>query len=471
MLYRPLTLHPRDHYLRQLAAFQDKDPVKIVTGVRGCGKSCLLKLMVRRLLEQGIEGRQILELDLESAEWAGADAERLYRYGKAHAADGKRTYLFLDEVQRVLGWQAAVNRLRNELDCDIYAAGSSGWILSSEYAAYLAGRYVEIRMYPLSFREFLDFHGCRAGRQPGKAGRVIRQVRETGEPAAWPAAPEGRPEAEQQPLLAAAAWPDSREDTVFRASDFLEAYLVFGGMPGIAGVGFEQEKIRTLLDGTYSAVIVREILERERHKGRRQMTDPELLQKVAVFLAGQVGTPISSTSIGHGLDAQGNLQDRSRKGRPAVQTVQAYVASLVDPYVFSEVPRYDIKGGTRLKTLGKYYIADTGLFNCLLGGIDPAGKAVLENVVYFELLRRQYDVAVGKVGTKEVSFVARRGAEKLYLQVAESLKHPEEVRRVLAPLRMIRDNYEKIVIVPECEASLTQDGIRVLPLLEFLLDE
>ena len=450
MLYRPLTLHPRDHYLRRLAAFQDKDPVKIVTGVRGCGKSCLLKLMVRRLLEQGIEERQILELDLESAEWAGADAEKLYRYGKAHAADGKRTYLFLDEVQRVLGWQAAVNRLRNELDCDIYAAGSSGWILSSEYAAYLAGRYVEIRMYPLSFREFLDFHGCRAGRQPGKAGRVIRQVRETGEPVAGP---------------------DSREDTVFRASDFLEAYLVFGGMPGIAGVGFEQEKIRTLLDGTYSAVIVREILERERHKGRRQMTDPELLQKVAVFLAWQVGTPISSTSIGHGLDAQGSLQDRSRKGRPAVQTVQAYVASLVDPYVFSEVPRYDIKGGARLKTLGKYYIADTGLFNCLLGGIDPAGKAVLENVVYFELLRRQYDVAVGKVGTKEVSFVARRGAEKLYLQVAESLKHPEEVRRVLAPLRMIRDNYEKIVIVPECEASLTQDGIRVLPLLEFLLDE
>ncbi len=440
MLYRPLTLHPRDHDLRRLAAFQDKDPVKIVTGVRGCGKSCLLKLMVRRLLEQGIENRQILELNLESAQWAGADAESLCRYVLAHQIAGERLYLFLDEVQRVPAWQAAVNRLRNELDCDIYAAGSSSWILSSEYAAYLAGRYVEIRMYPLSFREFLDFHGCRAGRQPGKEGRVIRQVRETGEP-------------------------------VRSADEFLEAYLVFGGMPGIAGVGFEQEKIRTLLDGICSAIVIREILERERHKGRRQMTDPELLRKVTGFLAGHIGTSVSVTAIGHALEEEGAFWDRSRKGKPAVQTIQAYVAALVDSFVFSEAARFDVKGGVRLKTLGKYYIADTGLFSCLLGGIDPAGKAVLENVIYFELLRRQYDVAVGKVGTKEVSFVARRGAEKLYIQVAEDMKKPEERKRALTPLRMIRDNYEKIVIALECEASLTQDGIRILPLLEFLLDE
>lgn len=441
MLYRPLSLQPRDGYLRQLTAFQDKDPVKILTGIRGCGKSCLLKLMVRHLQEHGVGSGQILELDLESAQWAGADAEALYRYVKAHGAVGQRTYLFLDEVQRVPAWQVAVNRLRNELDCDIYAAGSSSWILSSEYAAYLAGRYVEIRMYPLSFREFLDFHGCRAGRRPGHGGRIIR-------------------------LLV-------REDpeSVCSADDFLEAYLVFGGMPGIAAAGFEPEKIRTLLDGAYSAIVIREILERERHKGRRQMTDPELLQKVTGFLAGHIGTSVSVTAIGNALEEEGAFQDRSRKGKPAVQTLQAYVAALVDPFVFTEAARFDIKSGLMLKTLGKYYIGDTGLLGCLLGGIDPAGKAVLENVIYFELLRRRYEVAVGKIGTGEVSFVARRGAEKLYVQVAESMKKPEERKRALTPLRMIRDHYEKIVIALECEGTLTQDGIRLMPLLEFLLDE
>ena len=441
MLHYPLSLQPREHYLRRLAAFQDKDPVKILTGIRGCGKSCLLKLMVRHLKEQGVESRQILELNLESAEWAGADAELLYRHVKVQAAMGQRTYLFLDEVQRIPAWQVAVSRLRNELDCDIYAAGSSSWILSSEYSAYLAGRYVEIRMYPLSFRELLDFHGCRAGRQPGCAGRVIRQVvREEPEP-------------------------------VCGAADFLEAYLVYGGMPGIAAVGFEPEKIRTMLDGVYSVIVIRELLERERHKGRRQMTDPELLQKVTGFLAGHIGASISVTAIGHGLEEQGAFQDRSRKGKPAVQTIQAYAAALVDSYVFSEAARFDIKSGMLLKTLGKYYIGDTGLLGCLLGRIDPAGRAVLENVIYFELLRRRYDVAVGKVGNREVSFVAGRGTEKLYIQAAENMKKPEERKRVLTPLRMIRDNYEKIVIALECDGTITQDGIKLMPLLEFLLDE
>lgn len=463
MLHHPLSLQSRDHYLRQLTAFQDKDPVKILTGMRGCGKSCLLKLMVRHLKEHGVESRQILELNLESAQWTGADAELLYRHVKARAAVGQRTYLFLDEVQRIPVWQVAVSRLRNELDCDIYAAGSSSWILSSEYSAYLAGRYVEIRMYPLSFREFLDFHGCRVGRQPGHAGKVIRQV-------SWrrekKAGSEPTAEAAEGRLLIR-----EESEPVYSADDFLETYLVFGGMPGIAAVGFEPEKIRTLLDGAYSAIVMREILERERHKGRRQMTDPELLQKVTGFLAGHIGTSVSVTAISHALEEQGAFQDRSRKGKPAVQTIQAYVAALVDPYVFSEAARFDIKSGLALKTLGKYYIGDTGLLGCLLGGIDPAGKAVLENVIYFELLRRRYEVAVGKVGTREISFVARRGAEKLYIQVAENMKKPEERKRALTPLRMIRDNYEKIVIALECDEAFTQDGIKLMPLLEFLLDE
>jgi len=321
------------------------------------------------------------------------DARGFYEYVKARICPNKRTYLFFDEVQKVHGWENAVNSFLVDFDCDIYITGSNAYLLSSELSTYLSGRYVEIKVLPLSFREFLDFHG----------------------------------------------------------------YIL-------------TERKSPALDGVYSAAVINDILEREKRKGQRNITDPVLSKKIILFLADNVGNNTSATSIGNTLVNEGLLENGTRKTKPAVQTIQAYIEALTEAYIFYEIKRFDIKGKEYLRTLGKYYIVDIGLRNYLLGYRDGDSGHILENIIYFELLRRGYDVAIGKIDNQEVDFIATKADEKKYVQVTESMNAPETRERELAPLRKIRDSYEKIVIALESNLTQTQDGIKIIRALDFLLE-
>ena len=430
----------RDLYLNKLIAFQDMEPVKVVTGIRRCGKSSLLKLMIQHLLDTGVPKEQIVEMNFESHDYKDMTSDGLYNHVKAIAIPGKRMYLFFDELQRVPRWEEAVNSFRVDLDCDIYITGSNAYLLSSEYATYLSGRCVEIKMLPLSFREFLDFHGFELRETASALGgtRII-------------------------------AFDTSGERYELR--EVFDAYLRFGGMPGIADVGLDQERALTLLDGIYSTVVVRDILEREKRRGQRQITDPVLLRKIILFLADNIGSTVSATSIGNTLVNEGLLEEGARKTTPSAHTVQAYVGALLESYIFYEVKRFDIKGKEYLRTLGKYYIADIGLRNYLLGFRDRDTGHVLENIVYFELLRRGYDVAIGKIDNAEIDFIASNAEEKLYVQVTESMSSEEVRRRELGPLQKVRANYEKMILSLDPGLETSFEGIKSKNLIDWLLTD
>lgn len=430
----------RDLYLNKLIAFQDTEPVKVVTGIRRCGKSSLLKLMIQHLLDSGVSKEQIVEMNFESHTFKDMTEDSLYRHVQSLSIPGKRMYLFFDEIQRIPAWEEAVNSFRVDLDCDIYITGSNAYLLSSEYATYLSGRCVEIKMLPLSFREFLYFHGFHLRETTSALGGTRKAVFDASE---------------------------ERYDL----REVFDAYLRFGGMPGIADVGLDQERALTLLDGIYSTVVVRDILEREKRRGQRQITDPVLLRKIILFLADNIGSTVSANSIGNTLVNEGLLEGGARKNAPSAHTVQAYVGALLESYIFYEVKRFDIKGKEYLRTLGKYYIADIGLRNYLLGYRDRDTGHMLENIVYFELLRRGYDVAIGKIDNTEIDFIASNAEEKLYVQVTESMSSEDVRKRELAPLQKVRDNYKKMILSLDPGLETSFEGIRSKNLIDWLLEE
>ena len=437
---RKNTLRKRDLYLNQMIAFQDTEMIKVMTGIRRCGKSSLMKLMAEHLRENGVADDQILEMNFESMSIPEMDARGFYEYVKARICPDKRTYLFFDEVQKVPGWENAVNSFRVDFDCDIYITGSNAYLLSSELSTYLSGRYVEIKVLPLSFREFLDFHGYTLTERKSPAGGVKKRIMDA-------------------------------DGEVYDARELYDAYTRFGGMPMLADIGLEINRVTAALDGVYSAAVINDILEREKRKGQRTITDAVLLRKIIMFLADNIGNNTSATSIGNTLAGEGLLEDGKRKTKPAVQTIQAYIKALTEAYFFYEIKRFDIKGKEHLRTLGKYYIVDIGLRNYLLGFREGDSGHILENIIFFELMRRGYDVAIGKIGNQEVDFIATKTDEKKYIQVTETMNAPETRERELAPLRKIRDSYEKIVIALECDLTQTQDGIKIIRALDFLLGE
>jgi len=433
-------LKKRDLYLEQLKAFQDTEMIKVITGIRRCGKSSLMKLMANHLRESGITEAQIIEINFESMQFSDMTVREFYDYVTERAVKNKRMYLFFDEVQRLSGWENAVNSFRVDIDCDIYITGSNAHLLSSELSTYLSGRYVEIKVLPLSFSEFLDFHGYTVTERKSPTGQLRKRITDA-------------------------------ESEVYETKELYEAYAKFGGMPMLADVGLETDKVTTALDGVYSAVVVRDILEREKRKGQRTITDPLLLRKLMMFLADNIGNSTSATSIGNTLVSEGLLDEGKRKAKPAVHTIQAYIEALKESFIFYEIKRFDIKGREYLKTLGKYYIVDMGLRNYLLGYREGDSGHILENIVYFELLRRGYDVAIGKIDSKEVDFIASKTDEKKYIQVTESMNAPETRERELSALRRIPDNYEKMVIAMECDLPQDQDGIKIVSALDFLLGQ
>lgn len=431
-------LKKRDIYLNKLIAFQDTEPVKVVTGIRRCGKSSLLKLMARHLQNSGITKNQIIEMNFESHDFRGMTSDLFYDYVKSRVVRGKRMYLFFDELQRIERWENAVNAFRVDFDCDIYITGSNAYLLSSEYSTYLSGRSVEIRMLPLSFVEFLYFHDLEIQVARSALGGEKKLIID-------------------------------KDGNHYGIKEAFESYLRFGGMPGIADVGLDQEKVLVLLDGIYSTVVVRDILEREKRRGMRQITDPILLRKIILFLADNIGSNISISSIGNTLADEGLLDSKGKSRIPSANTVQAYVNALLESYFFYEIKRFDIKGKEYLRTLGKYYIADIGIRNYLLGFRNRDSGHVLENIVYFELLRRGYDVAIGKIGNVEIDFIATKADDKKYIQVTQSMLSEDVRVREISSLQKIRDNYEKLVLSLEPALDDSYEGIKSIDLVEWLI--
>jgi len=404
---------PRDIYMNTLCSFKDKDMVKIITGIRRCGKSTLLAMFVEKLIESGVSERNIVRLNFESLQYESIKNYRdLYKKVAGRIQPSGKHYIILDEVQMVSGWMRAVNSFRVDFDADIYITGSNAFLLSSDFATMLSGRYVEIKMLPLSFKEYLDFNVF---------------------------------------------------DAAVSNEQKFESYLKYGGMPTVAEYDFRQRDINVALDGIYSSVILRDVVE------RNNITDQTLLRKLVLFLADNIGNLTSPNNIGNMLVHEGDLDAVRNRKNPAGKTISAYISALERAYVFYGVNRYDIKGKQYLKTQSKYYMVDTGIRNMLLGYRDVDRGHILENVVYFELLRRGYDVAIGKAGEKEVDFIAISPEEKKYYQVTESMMGESTRERELDPLRNINDNYEKTVLSMDRSFISSYDGIKVINLVDFLL--
>ena len=438
MSKRNENLKNRSLYLNRLIGFQDTELVKVITGIRRCGKSSLMKLMIQHLKENGIQENQFVVMNFESIQYRGMSSKDVYNYVAERVIPDKKMYIFLDEIQRIPEWQDAVNSFRVDFDTDIYLTGSNAYLLSSEISTYLAGRFVEIKMLPLSFREFLDFNDYSVTEYNSPAGILKRRVTD-------------------------------KAGQIYEMDDLLEAYLMFGGMPGLSEVGLEQDKVFAVLEGIYSTIVVRDILEREYRRGQKRITDADLLKKIIMFLADNIGNNVSLTSITNTLMNERLIEDSPKKGKPAVQTIQTYVSALLESYVFYEIRRFDIKGKEYLRTLGKYYISDLGLKNYLLGYRGADTGHAIENLVYFELKRRGYDVAVGKTGNREIDFIATKTREKKYIQVTERMEEESTKERELSPLRSIRDNHEKIVIQRYGPSGETEDGIKIINLCDYLL--
>jgi hypothetical protein len=439
-------LRPRRFYLNRLAAFQDTEPVKIITGIRRCGKSKLMDLMIQHIRGQGIPEEQILKMNFESYAFADMTQSNFHEYVAERVKPGRRMYLFFDEPQLIRGWEKVINAFRVDLNCDIYITGSNAYLLSGEYATYLSGRHVEIRMYPLTFSEFLDFHGFSVNRFPNTFGGAKTVI-------------------------------SDHTGLTYSLEEVFEVFLRYGGMPGLADVGLNQENAITLLDGIYTTVLVRDILQRDQIANQRKITDHQLLQRISRYLAGNIGNFSSYTNMSKELfkaellPEDGDTQENLRSSLPSVHTVQDYVAALMKAYMFQEVRRFDVKGNEQLKTLGKFYIADIGLRNYLLGFSNADRGKLLENVVYLELMKRGYDVSVGKLRDREVDFRAVRAGEIIYFQVTETLSDEKTRKRELLPLQEIADNYPKIILSMDPEAPNTMNGIIQRNLIRWLLEE
>lgn len=431
-------LKTRPNYLNKLIGFKDTEPVKVITGIRRCGKSSLLKLMIEHLKQNGVLPSQILYVNFESFEFVEFNSTKLYNYVKERIVANKRMYLFFDEVQRVKNWENAINAFRVDFNCDIYITGSNAYLLSSEYATYLSGRCVEIKMLPLSFVEFIDFNDLSLKTEVGALGDKR-------------------------------TYAEDSSGSKYPLKEVFNSYLKFGGMPGITELGLDQEKSLMLLDSVFSTIIVRDILDLANLREKGPINDSVLLKKIVMFLSDNIGNNVSLSSIGNTLSNEGLLEDVKTKGKVSVHKLQYYVNSLLESFFFYEIKRFDIKGKEYLKTLGKYYIVDLGFRNLLLGYRNRDTGHVLENIVYLELLRRGYDVAIGKIDNLEIDFIAQKADEKLYIQVTDDMSISSVTQRELAPLKKVKDNYPKIVLALNLGLETNYDGIKILNVIDWLV--
>lgn len=402
----------RPEYLNQLILNKDIDLVKIVSGIRRAGKSSILDLFHQHLLDTGIPEANIIHMNLESLRYRDlTDYLTFYDYVSERISHNGRTYLIFDELQTVEHWEKAIESFRIDFDVDIYITGSNAYLLSSEFSTLLAGRYIEIPVLPLSFKEFLTFY-------------------------------EFNPE--------------------ISIEEKFQKYLQFGGMPVLKEFQFNVSGINQALEGIYSTIVLRDVLQ------RNPQLNQNTLHKVMLFLSSNIGSITSPNKIGNVLSAEGDIK-KTKEKNIAGKTVERYISMLQNAFIIYSINRYDIRGKQLLKTLGKNYLVDMGFRNLLLGYRDADRGHIIENIVFLELLRRHYRVYIGKVGENEIDFIAEKPEEKIYIQVTESMQSPETRQRELRPLQMIPDNYEKIILSMDRSFITSYDGIKSINLIDWLL--
>ena len=396
----------RELYMNKLWAYKDTEFIKVITGIRRCGKSSLLKLLMNKLLEEN-ENNNVIYMNFESFEFDNiVDYKDMYNNIKQKINKKAQNYILLDEVQRVAEWEKAVNALAVDFECDIYITGSNAYLLSSELSTYLSGRYVEIKVLPLSFKEFLDF---------------------------------------------------AKLDDNMNGEDKFIEHIRYGGMPGIISLKNEEDIYENAIKGIYNTVFMKDVIE------RNKLVDATLLEKILRFLMSNIGSLISAKKISDFLTSQGTKVTHN--------TVLNYLTMLENAYLIYKVPRYDIKGKELLKTLEKYYIVDTGIRNVILGFRNTDFGHLIENIVYFELLRRGYEVTIGKTDSLEVDFIATSSNDKKYFQVTYSMLDNSVKNRELHVLRSINDNYEKTILtMDKIYNNTSEEGIKIKYLVDFLME-
>ena len=393
----------RTIYLEELKRFKDKDLIKVVTGIRRCGKSTLFDIYCDYLKSQGIEEARIIRVNLEDADFSFiTDYKKLYDYVKEKIKSDKMHYVFLDEIQNVQEFQKACDSLYIKKNVDLYITGSNAYLLSGELATLLSGRYVQIKMLPLSFKEYISYLG--------ESDLQIKYNR----------------------------------------------YITKGSFPYVLQLDTDKE-IKAYLEGIYNTIVVKDIV------NRKKITDISSLENIIKFMFDNIGNTFSSTKIANTMTSNGK--------NISVPTVEQYLSALLDAFILYKVNRYDIKGKQYLSTGAKYYLSDIGLRYYLLGSKKADEGHILKNIVYLELLRRGYEVYIGKVDDKEVDFITINEKGEEYYQVAYTVKQEETLKRELSSLDNIRDHNPKYLLTMDFTPYTSHNGIKQINILNWLLEE
>ena len=392
--------------MRRIRPFIGTDLVKVMTGIRRCGKSVMLDLIKEELKESGISAAQFITFnfeDMRNANFCTASSLHDEVVRRASEISGK-VYLFFDEIQEVTDWEKCINSLRIEMDCDIYITGSNARLLSGELATVLGGRYVEFTIYPFSYAEFMDLY---------------KDI-----------------------------FPDASNSAVF------QKYLTLGGMPYLANLRYAEEPSKQYLTDVYNSVVLNDVVK------RNKIRDVDLLTRIVTYVIGNIGTTFAAASIAKFL--------KSERRTVATDTVLNYIQYCINAYLFYQVKRQDIQGKQILSTNEKYYMADHGLREAVFGGNMRDINLVLENIIYMESLRRGYTITVGKSGTKEIDFICQKQDQKVYIQVTYLLASDETIQREFGIYDSIHDNFPKYVISMD-ELDFSSNGIKHRNIKEFLL--
>lgn len=401
MIERPL-------YLDKIMPFVDTPFVKILTGVRRCGKSTILKMIIKKLKEEKhVDDEQILNYRFDSMEYEDMTTKELYLELKSKILQSKKTYLFLDEIQEIEGWEKVVNTLASDFDVDIYITGSNSRMMSSEISTYLTGRYITFHIYTLSFEEYLTFK---------KSYTTLKDLKQE-----------------------------------------FSQYVQLGGFPATHLQDYSQDEVYTIVKDIYNSTIFSDIVR------RNQVKKIDQLERVVKYTFNNIGNTFSAKSISNYFKSEQRKIDN--------ETVYSYLEKLQKAYILHKCSRYDLQGKDILKTQEKFYLADVSLHYSVLGYTVDSVASSLENIVYLELKRRGYDVYIGKIKDKEIDFVATKQNEKIYVQVTQEIKSEKTQKREYEQLLEIRDNYPKYVVMADDFAGGNYEGIKTMNIVDFLLSK
>ena len=395
----------RENYVKKIMAFTDTPFVKVLTGVRRCGKSTIMQMIMEELRKRAVPQERIVSYRFDSMEYEGMTAKRLYEMLKTKLSDTERTYIFLDEVQEISSWEKTVNSINTDFNVDIYVTGSNSRMLSSEISTYLTGRYVSFRIFTLSFEEYLTFK-----KQYGTVKDIHKE---------------------------------------------LVNYIRYGGFPAIHLQEYPLDNAYTIVRDIYNSTIFSDIVK------RNQVRKVDQLERVVKFVFDNVGKTFSAKSISDYLKSEHRAIDN--------ETVYNYLEKLESAYILHRCSRYDVQGKELLKTQEKFYLADSSFKYSVLGYNDQSVAAMLENVVYLELLRRGYEVCIGKTPNGEIDFIATRQNDKLYIQITKEIKSVKTEQREYDRLLEIHDNYPKYLLTTDDFTGGNYQGIKTMHIADFLL--